>query len=104
MVFIGVDKEVKQVILNCNCGCEEQISIKKYLWESDLPSYSLSISTANYYSGQRGIFKTILNRLKLCWLALRGKEYRLTELELNQEEITQLIDNLIEIKNSQRTI
>lgn len=104
MVFIGADKEVKQVILNCNCGCEEQISIKKYLWEKDVPSYTLSISTANYYNGQRGIFKTILNRLKLCWLALRGKEYRLTDIELNQEEITEFIDNLIEIKDSQRSI
>ena len=33
MVFKGEDKHTKVVIVNCNCGCDEAIQIKKLIYD-----------------------------------------------------------------------
>ena len=33
MIFKGNDKHTKVVIVNCNCGCDEAIQIKKLVYD-----------------------------------------------------------------------
>lgn len=99
MVFSNKDNEVKMVIVNCNCGCEEAISIKKYTYDDDCQDdeYYLSVLACKYYSNQRGIFKTILHRLNLAWKMLIGKEYRLNEIVIKKSEFDEFKKKLKEL-------
>lgn len=88
MIFKGNDKHTKVVIVNCNCGCDEAIQIKKLVYDvKDDDEYYLSILAGEFGSTQRGIFRTIGHRLKLAWKMLRGKEYLLTEIVMTKEEL-----------------
>lgn len=88
MIFKGNDKHTKVVIVNCNCGCDEAIQIKKLVYDvKDEDEYYLSILAGEFGSTQRGIFRTIGHRLKLAWKMLRGKEYLLTEIVMTKEEL-----------------
>ena len=31
MVFANADKDLKMIIVNCDCGCDEEIHIKKFI-------------------------------------------------------------------------
>ena len=88
MIFKGNDKHTEVVIVNCNCGCDEAIQIKKLVYDvKDEDEYYLSILAGEFGSTQRGIFRTIGHRLKLAWKMLRGKEYLLTEIVMTKEEL-----------------
>lgn len=88
MIFKGNDKHTKVVIVNCNCGCDEAIQIKKLVYDvKDEDEYYLSILAGEFGSTQRGIFRTIGHRIKLAWKMLRGKEYLLTEIVMTKEEL-----------------
>lgn len=88
MIFEGKDKHTKVVIVNCNCGCDEAIQIKKLVYDvKDDDEYYLSILAGEFGSTQRGIFRTIGHRIKLAWKMLRGKEYLLTEIVMTKEEL-----------------
>lgn len=88
MIFKGNDKHTKVVIVNCNCGCDEAIQIKKLVYDvKDDDEYYLSILAGEFGSTQRGIFRTIGHRIKLAWKMLRGKEYLLTEIVMTKEEL-----------------
>ena len=95
MVFMKANKDEKVVIANCNCGCEEEIHIKRF---DDDENYYLSLHECKFYSKQNGIFKTIGHRIKSSWRILRGKEYLLCDLVLNKRELNEFIEKLQEIQ------
>lgn len=90
MVFAIKNNEIKVVLVNCNCGCDETIVIKKYINDdtnTDNDEYYLSILASKFYSGQdRKLFKTIAHRIKLAWKMLLGKEYLLSEIVMSKTE------------------
>ena len=99
MVFGGKDEHTKVVIVNCNCGCDEAIQIKKFKFdEQEEEKYYLSILAGEIGSTQRGIFRTIGHRLKLAWKMLLGKEYLLTEIVLTNNEFEEYKRVLEELK------
>ena len=85
MIFKGEDKHTKVVVVNCNCGCDEAIQIKKLA--DDDNEYYLSILAGEFGATQRGIFGTIGHRIKLAFKMLLGKEYRLTEIVMTKAEL-----------------
>ena len=88
MIFKGKDKHTKVVIVNCNCGCDEAIQIKKLVYDvNDNDEYYLSILAGEFGATQRGIFRTIGHRIKLAFKMLFGKEYLLTEIVMTKEEL-----------------
>lgn len=100
MVIKGEDKYTKLIINNCDCGCDTQIQIKKI---KDTDEYYMAIGTNTFYSEQRGLFKTILRRLKIIGLTLIGKEYKLCEIVLTKEDLNDLIKDLSWIKDLNNT-
>lgn len=91
MVFANKDNEIKMVLVNCNCGCDETIVIKKYINDDDTNTdndeYYLSILSGKFASGQdRKLFKTIAHRIKLAWKMLLGKDYLLSEIVISKTE------------------
>lgn len=88
MVFKGEDKHTKVVIVNCNCGCDEAVQIKKLVYDvNEDDEYYLSILAGEFGATQRGIFRTIGHRIKLAFKMLFGKEYLLTEIVMTKEEL-----------------
>ena len=98
MILSNADKDTKLLIVNCNCGCDEEIHIKKFT-DSD-EEYYLSIHTSKFYSNQKGIFRLIGHRIKLAFKMLFGKEYLLCDLVLSKKEIDEFINKLEEIKKN----
>ena len=101
MIFANKDNEIKMVVVNCNCGCNETIAIKKYVDSdnSDIDDeYYLSILASKFYEGQdRKIFKTILHRINLAWKMLLGKEYLLSEIVISKDEFEEFKDKIKEL-------
>lgn len=98
MVFANADKDLKMIIVNCDCGCEEEIHIKKYLYEKQNPDYYITVSGGKFYLLQGGVFRRLRNRLSCIWKAVRGKEYLMCDINLNESDINELIKQLEEIK------
>lgn len=108
------DKRVKQIIIGCECGCEQAINIVRYTdisidydVEEDKETlkhsydYYITMSAGLFYEKQRGIFSTISKRLKAAWYILRGKEYLMCDVNIKQAEINKLIKALEDIKNEE---
>lgn len=97
MVVTGYNKNDKVIIISCDCGCDEEIHIKKFI-DEDMEEYYLTLNTSKFYANQKGIFRLIGHRIKLAFKMLFGKEYRLTELVLDKDDINALIKNLQDIQ------
>lgn len=102
MVFSNADKDLKMIVVNCDCGCDEEIHIKKYVYEEPEidNDYYITISEGKFYSLQGGVLHRIGHRLKCIWRAIRGKEYLLCDINIKEEQIDELIKNLEEIKKN----
>ena len=98
MVLSKADKDLKMIIVNCDCGCEEEIHIKRYVDGGTPNDYYITISEGKFYSLQGGILRRIGHRLKCIWRAIRGKEYLLCDINITEQQIDELIKNLEEIK------
>lgn len=98
MIFANADKDLKMIVINCNCGCDEEIHIKKYVDGNTPADYYITISEGKFYSMQGGVLRRLGNRLKCIWRAIRGKEYLLCDINITEQQIDELIKNLEEIK------
>lgn len=98
MILSNADKDLKMIIVNCDCGCDEEIHIKRYVYDETPNDYYITISGGKFYSLQGGILRRIGHRLKCIWRAIRGKEYLLCDINITEQQIDELIKNLEEIK------
>ena len=95
MIFYDKNKDnEKMIIVNCDCGCEEKLSISK-IDEAD--RFYMTLHSCQFYTKQEGIFKIIIHRIKTAFMMLLGKEYLLTDIVLTKEDINKLKDNLEDI-------
>ena len=101
MVISGKTKKEELIVVNCDCGCNEGIYIIKYK-EIGLPNdYYIEIATTKFYSEQDKMWTKFKKRLKTIWFAIKGKEYRLCEICITDEDIDNLIKKLKEIKKDE---
>ena len=103
MILTNSNKYTKIIKINCDCGCDEEIQIKKFNDDEIKPEemeYYMSIHTSKFYSEQKGIFRLIGHRIKLAFKMLFGKEYLLCDLVLNKNDIDEFIKGLEEIKKN----
>ena len=98
MILNNKNDKSELIIIDCDCGCEEAIYIRKFVYENSEPDYSLSICGGKFYTEQKGIFRIIGSRLKNAWRVLRGKDYRLCDIIIKPTTIDELIEKLEEIR------
>ena len=73
-------------------------NVTKYK-ELGLPNnYYITIATSKFYSEQDKMWQKFKKRLKMIWYAVRGKEYRLCEICITDDDMDELIKKLEEIK------
>ena len=82
-----MDKEKfgKRFVTGCDCGCAK-ISITKYPDEDDDFVGFISYFGSTFYDKQSVIKDRIIEKIKMLWFVLIGKDYALYEICLNQEE------------------
>ena len=102
MLFKGkqnlYNTEENQIIVGCSC-CTHLIKITSF---SDEPETFFEIWASNFYTKQKKpLHFRIWHRLKLIWYAIRGKEYRLEDFILDEDDIKELVKALQEINNKQ---
>lgn len=105
MILANGNDNTKIIKINCDCGCDEEIEIKKFMFENEEikpeeDEYYISIHTSKFYSEQKSILKIISHRIILAFKMLFGKEYRLTEVCMKRKDIDDLIKCLEEIKKN----
>lgn len=88
------DDNRKQVILNCDCGCHQGINIT---YDADLKYYYIDVVCGAFTERQKGLFRTIRERIKAAWFMLRGKEYRLCDICVTKEQVIELKKAINEI-------
>ena len=74
------------IVIPCSCG---EHSIELHDFEEKEIAIYVNFSV-NKFSIQDGIIKTIWKRLKMAFMILRGKSYRLEEFILSENDIEQL--------------
>lgn len=98
MVYYGEKLEDEKVLkVECTCGCGEEIKIAKDKLSEDKVVYYMILNTAQFYAKQDGLFRTIGHRIKTAFNILRGKEYRLTEVVLDEEDMNQLKEYIVKM-------
>ena len=95
MIYKGSkSKEENSIIVECECSTH---SMKITSFEED-SEVCISMFKDNFYGKQNSIVKIILNRIKLAWRMLRGKEYYLEEIIIDKKDLTKLINTLQKMK------
>lgn len=93
MVLKNEDDKMKMVVATCACCCQQEIhvTVDKGEFQEDPITYYLTTHNGSFDTEQDGIFKIIGRRLRRAWRALRGKDYLMTELVLNETEYKALV-------------
>lgn len=90
-------KDNKELIINCNCECDEGIRIKIQEFHDD--DYSiLTYSNGNFYRDQNHtVWNVISLKLKKIWKVIRNKDHCYSEIILSKkdfEELKEYINNI----------
>lgn len=85
-------KDGKNLIVDCNCGCDEGLRIR--INEFDEDTYAiLTYTSGNFYKDQKlscwSIFKL---KCRKIWRIIRGKDYCYSEILVSKEEYNELKD------------
>lgn len=103
MVYSNQNSSEKFIIVDCESGYGNSIKISKFTYDKD-KYYYLDIYSLDFYAKQTGIFKTIFNRLKLIFLILSGKEYRMANIVLTENDIKELTKKLKNITSKDKQV
>ena len=85
-------KDGKNLIVDCNCGCDEGLRIR--INEFDEDTYAIiAYTSGNFYKDQKlscwSIFKL---KCRKIWRIIRGKDYCYSEILVSKEEYNELKD------------
>ena len=85
-------KDGKNLIVDCNCGCDEGLRIRINEFNED--TYAIiTYTSGNFYKDQKlscwSIFKL---KCRKIWRIIRGKDYCYSEILVSKEEYNELKD------------
>lgn len=77
-------KKKNEFFIQCNCGCHNGLI---FTWEDDVESLWINVVESKWYSEQQGVLKRIKEKLRRLWFVLRGKEYSLFEMVVEDNKL-----------------
>ena len=84
-VMISEDK--KNLIVNCECGCEDTIHIRIDDTEDENVCAFMTYLNSNWYRDQDDrIFRTIGRKLKKIWAIIRNKDYYYSDVLMSCDD------------------
>lgn len=84
---------MKTIDYRCRCGCTEGFRLNFYVEEAN-PFVIISTTTTGFYAKQYKPMRVIWERIKAAWFMLRGKEYRLHEIVLHEEQWKEFVEDI----------
>ena len=83
-------KDGKNLIVDCNCGCDEGLRIKIHPFDDERYSI-LTYTSGNFYKEQNmSSWRVFKLKCKKIWRILRGKDYTYSEILVSKEEFKDL--------------
>ncbi len=98
MVFYNENKDEKTAIVECSCGTHG-IKVMRVLGDNDI---YISPYTDNFYSKQHSILGNLWFKIKRIGQIILGKEYRLEEIVLTNNDVDEFERALQEIRKVDR--
>jgi hypothetical protein len=82
----------RKLSIDCYCGCGV-LRIVDYNTKEDRDGgYGIIYYAESFYSKQDGIFRTLWNRIRFAFNILRGKEFFLYDIMMNEKQYQELKD------------
>ena len=83
------NSDKSELIITCNCGCEDAIHIKIAETEKDYGIYCyLTYMNSNWYREQDDkLLRCIGRKLKKIWAILRNKDFYYSEIVMNKADL-----------------
>jgi len=75
----------KKFITGCDCGCSKIEVIKFDDSDDDFVGF-ISYYGSTFYDKQAVITDRIIEKIKMLWFVLRGKDFRLHEIYFNKQQ------------------
>ena len=91
-------KDGKNLIVDCDCGCDEGLRIRINEFHED--SYAiLSYVSGNFYKDQDLSFWQVFKlKCKKIWRILRNKDYCYSEIVISKEDFKELQEYIASVK------
>lgn len=86
------------VLVSCDDGCVI-IKMSKLKWEGH-DEYFLEAYLAGLYVS-RGFLSEIFKRLRGAWFMLRGRDFLLYDIVMNEAKYKNLVDAMVELQNAE---
>ena len=85
-VMVSDDK--KEMIVTCECGCENAIHIRVDDMDKDYDCYAIqTYINGNWYRDQDDkVLRCIGRKLKKIWAIIRNKDFYYSELTMSRED------------------
>lgn len=91
-------KDGKNLIVDCDCGCDEGLRIKIQEFSEDKYAI-LTYVSGNFYKEQNmSGWKIFKLKCKKIWRILRGKDYCYSEILVNKEDFKELQEYIQNVK------
>ncbi len=85
-VLTGETKDTRELIMSCQCGCDEGIRIRINK-DDELDDYAfVTYQNGNWYREQSGSFKTLTEKIKKIWRIIRNKDFYYSEIIMSKED------------------
>ena len=83
-------KDGTELLVDCNCGCDDGVRIRIYNEEGFDFYCFMSYTNGNFYKEQdEKIFRIICKKLKKIWAIIRNKDFYYAEVMMNKDEFNE---------------
>ena len=95
-------KDGEELILDCNCGCDEGMRMRVNKWKDDNMFFIITYLSGHFaYLQGDNIFSVIKKKLKKIWCIITNKDYYYSEICMTREDVRALREYLEEIEKLQ---
>ena len=85
---VMVSEDKKELIVTCECGCENAIRIRVDDTDKDYDCYAIqTYMNGNWYRDQEDtVIRCIGRKLKKIWAIIRNKDYYYSDVLMSRED------------------
>lgn len=85
---VMISKDNKELIVTCDCGCEDAIHIRVDDEDKEYDCYLIqTYMNGNWYRDQNDrVFRTIGRKLKKIWAIIRNKDFYYSEVAMSRDD------------------
>ena len=98
-IFKNVNDET-EMIVTCNCGCDEGLRFKVDKLDHDCYCVMTYTNGAFYREQNDTVWKVISKKMKKIWAIIRNKDYYYSEIIMTKEEFNDFRRYLVTIENA----